>query len=237
MNWLKNDGILAISYSGESDEVSNILPHIKRFDVPLVAMCANKSSTLADYADTLIDISVAKEACPLGAAPTASTTLTMALGDALAVALMDRKGFRREDFASFHPGGTLGKKLFIKAKDLMQKDNLPIISKDTSLREAIFNMSEGRVGSAIILENDKVLGVISDGDLRRYLQKGNIDLNTPAMDIATKNPKYIKDGDILAVDALKIIEDNKIQFLIVVDEDGKLEGLLHIHKLVEAGIK
>jgi len=234
----KDDGVLAISYSGESEEVANILPHIKRFDVPLIAMTAERESTLAKYANSIINISVEKEACPLGVAPTSSTTLTMALGDALAVVLMSKREFKKEDFASFHPGGSLGKRLFVKAKDLMQTKNLPIVSKDTPLKDAIMVMSEGRLGNAIILdEKNRVVGLISDGDLRRYLQKGDIDLEISVIDIATKNPKYIEDSNILAVDALKVIEDSKIQLLLVLDENRQLQGVLHIHKLVEAGIK
>jgi arabinose-5-phosphate isomerase len=233
----KDDGVLAISYSGESEEVANILPHIKRFDVPLIAMTAKKDSTLAKYATSTIDISVNQEACPLGVAPTASTTLTMALGDALAIALMHKREFKREDFASFHPGGSLGKRLFVKVKDLMQSKNLPIISDKSPLKEAIVIMSEGRLGNAVIIDaQNRVVGVISDGDLRRYLQKGSVDLDILAIDIATKNPKFIDDENILAVDALKIIEDNKIQMLLVLDKSYKLKGLLHIHQLVEAGI-
>jgi len=234
----KNDIILAISYSGESEELIQILPHIKRFDIPLIAMTSDKNSTLAKNADIFLNIKVNKEACPLNAAPTSSTTLTLALGDALAIALMKKRNFKKEDFASFHPGGSLGKKLFIKAKDLLKTDNLPIIYKDTLLKEAIIIMSEGRLGSGIIVDKeDKVIGVISDGDLRRYLLKGDVNLDIKAMNIATKNPKYITDENILAVDALKIIEDNKIQILLVVDNDKKLKGILHIHQLVEAGIK
>jgi len=234
----KDDGVLAISYSGESEEVANILPHIKRFNVPLIAMTAKKDSTLAKYACCNIDISVKKEACPLGVAPTASTTLTMALGDALAVALMEKRGFKKEDFASFHPGGSLGKRLFVKAKDLMQTENLPVILEDALLKDAIVTMSRGRLGNAIIVNKEgEVVGLISDGDLRRYLEKGNLDLNILASKIATKNPKYITNSEILAVDALKIIEDNKIQLLLVLNRAKKLQGVLHIHQLVEAGIK
>jgi len=141
------DLVLAISYSGESEELIKILPHIKRFDIPLIAMAGKDDSTLAKYGDVFLSIQVEKEACPLGAAPTSSTTLTLALGDALAVALMKKRNFKAEDFASFHPGGTLGKRLFVKIEDLMRRENLPKIKPDTPLKEAVVVMSEGRLGN------------------------------------------------------------------------------------------
>ncbi len=234
----KNDIVLAISYSGESEELIKILPHLKRFDIPLVAMARDKNSTLANYADVFLDISIEKEACPLDIAPTSSTTLTMALGDAIAVCLMKHNNFQKEDFASFHPGGSLGKMLFVKVDDLLQKENLPIVSCGTTLKDAVVIMSEGRVGSAIIVDaDDKVTGLLSDGDLRRYMMQNDFTLDTKVEDICTKNPKYITDKNILASEALKIIEDNKIQLLLVFNNDKTLYGILHIHKLIEAGIK
>ena len=234
----KDDIVLAISYSGESEELIKILPHLKRFDIPLIAMARDKNSTLANYADVFLDISIEKEACPLDIAPTSSTTLTMALGDAIAVCLMKHKNFQKEDFASFHPGGSLGKMLFVKVDDLLLKENLPIVSHGTHLKDAVVIMSEGRVGSAIILdENNKVTGLLSDGDLRRYMMQSDFTLDKNVEEICTKNPKYITDKNILASDALKIIEDNKIQLLLVLNEDKTLYGILHIHKLIEAGIK
>ncbi len=234
----KDDIVLAISYSGESEELIKILPHLKRFDIPLIAMARDKHSTLANYADVFLDISIDKEACPLDIAPTSSTTLTMALGDAIAVCLMKHKNFQKEDFASFHPGGSLGKMLFVKVDDLLFKENLPIVSHGTHLKNAVVIMSEGRVGSAIIVdENNKVTGLLSDGDLRRYMMQSDFTLDKNVEEICTKNPKYITDKNILASDALKIIEDNKIQLLLVLNEDKTLYGILHIHKLIEAGIK
>jgi arabinose-5-phosphate isomerase len=233
----KGDIVLAISYSGESEELKALLPHLKRFDIPLVAMAKDKNSTLGSFSDIFLDISITKEACSLNTAPTSSTTLTMALGDALAVCLMKYKDFTKEDFASFHPGGSLGKKLFVKVDDLLIKENLPIVPHGTLLKDAIVTMSEGRLGSAIIIENDKVIGVLSDGDLRRAMMENNFTLDCKVEDIATKNPKMIKNKNILASDALQIIEEYKIQLLLVTDENDKLEGVLHIHNLVEAGIK
>ncbi|MCG3717153.1 KpsF/GutQ family sugar-phosphate isomerase, partial [Aliarcobacter butzleri] len=170
----KDDIVLGISYSGESEELIQILPHLKRLNIPLIAMAKSENSTLAKYADVFINIAVDKEACPLDTAPTSSTTLTMAMGDALAVCLMKKRDFKKEDFASFHPGGSLGKKLFVKVDDLLKKDNLPTVSRETKLKNAIIVMSEGRLGNVIIVdENRTVFGVLSDGDLRRALMNEN----------------------------------------------------------------
>lgn len=234
----KDDIVLGISYSGESEELIQILPHLKRLNIPLIAMAKSENSTLAKYADVFINIAVDKEACPLDTAPTSSTTLTMAMGDALAVCLMKKRDFRKEDFASFHPGGSLGKKLFVKVDDLLKKDNLPTVSRETKLKDAIIVMSEGRLGNVIIIdENRTVFGVLSDGDLRRALMNENFSINCNVEDIATLNPKTLNNKDLLASDALQIIENYKIQLLIVTDENNKLIGLLHIHDLIEAGIK
>ncbi len=233
----KDDGVLAISYSGESEELIKILPHIKRLDIPLIGMSADKNSTLGRYSDAFLSIEVEKEACPLQAAPTASTTLTMALGDALAVALMKKRGFKKEDFASFHPGGSLGKRLFIKVKDLARFENLPIIDENSTLKEAIVAISEGKLGNVLISGKDKeLIGVLSDGDLRRALMQEGFSLDSKALDFATKTPKTIEDESMLASDALKEIEKHKIQML-VITKDGKIRGVLHIHDLVEAGIR
>jgi len=231
----KDDCVVAISYSGESEELIKILPHIKRFDVPLIAMTGDKNSTLARYADVVLNIHVNKEACPLNVAPTSSTTLTLAMGDALAVCLMKKRNFTKEDFASFHPGGSLGKRLFIKVKDLMKKD-FPVANESDNLKEAIIKMSEGKLGHVLFTENGKVKALLSDGDLRRAMMSDDFDLDKKAVDFATKNPKTISE-DVLASDALKFMEDNKIQLLPVVDKDGMVVGVLHIHHLVEAGIK
>ena len=234
----KEDIVLGISYSGESDELVQILPHLKRFNIPLIAMARNPESTLAKYADIFININVEKEGCPLDAAPMSSTTLTMAMGDALAVCLMKKRDFKKEDFASFHPGGSLGKKLFVKVDDLLRKENLPVVSRETKLKDAILVMSEGRLGSVIIEdENKKVIALLSDGDLRRALMNDDFSMDCKVEDIATKNPKRLKNKELLASDALQVIEDYKIQLLIVTDENDKLVGVLHIHDLIEAGIK
>lgn len=234
----KDDGVLAISYSGESEELIKILPHLRRFDIPLIAMAAKESSTLGTYADVFVSVAVSKEACPLNAAPTSSTTLTMALGDALAVCLMKKRGFKQEDFASFHPGGSLGKRLFVKIKDIMRTKNLPIISQDATLAEAVVAISEGRLGNVLIVdENKKLVGVLSDGDLRRALMKEGFSLDKNVMDFANKNPKTCHNELLLASEALEMIERHKIQLLVIVDDNTMVKGVLHLHDLVEAGIK
>lgn len=233
----KEDIVLGISYSGESEELIQILPHLKRFDIPLISMAGNPESTLAKYSDIFFNISVTKEACPLDTAPTSSTTLTMAMGDALAVCLMKKRDFQKEDFASFHPGGSLGKQLFVKVSDLLKTKNLPTVSRETLLKDAIVEMSEGRLGNVIVLEDNKVIALLSDGDLRRALMKDDFSLDCKVEDVATFNPKVLKNKNLLASDALNIIEDYKIQLLVVVDENDKLVGVLHIHDLIEAGIK
>ena len=234
----KDDAVLAISYSGESEELIKILPHIKRFDIPLIGMARSKESSLGHYSDIFLPLHVEKEACPLDAAPTCSTTLTLALGDALAVCLMKKKNFQKEDFASFHPGGSLGKRLFVKVQDLMMTQELPIVHETTKLRDAIITMSEGRLGNVLITDKaNKLIAVLSDGDLRRALMRSDFTMDQTAYEYATKNPKKLDDETLLASDALALIEKNKIQLLAVTDKTGVLKGVLHIHHLVEAGIK
>ena len=200
-------------------------------------MAKDKNSTLGCYADVFLPIAIKKEACPLGIAPTSSTTLTMALGDALAVCMMEYRGFEKKDFASFHPGGSLGKMLFVKIKDIMRDKNLPIVNSKTPLKEAIVTMSEGRLGNVIISENGKLKGVLSDGDLRRALMRNDFSMEADSITYASTNPKYTTDEDMLASEALKLIEEHKLQHLVVTDEKKNIKGVLHIHDLVEAGIK
>lgn len=234
----KGDTLMAISSSGESEELTKILPHIKRLDIPLIGLTSHKNSTLARYAQVLLDIHVEKEACPLGVAPTASTTLTMVLGDALAIALMEHRGFKAQDFASFHPGGSLGKKLFIKIEDFMRTSNLPIISHKTSLKEAIVIMSEGKLGTVLIVNADaQLIALLTDGDLRRALMQKTFSLEHLALDYASKNPKSYQNTSLLASDALALLEDARIQLLPLVNSNHHILGVLHIHDLINAGIK
>ena len=234
----KDDGVLAISYSGESEELAKILPHIKRFDIPLIGMTKDKNSTLGKYSDVIVAIKVEKEACPLNIVPTSSTTLTMALGDALAISLMKKRNFKKEDFASFHPGGALGKKLYVKAKDLMRTKNLPFVREDTKLKEALFEMTKGRIGNVIVVNKDRKLkAVLSDGDLRRAMMREDFSIEDKVIKYASKNPKFIIDENILASDVLNIIENYKLQHLVFTDKNMTVKGILHIHDLIEAGIK
>ncbi|PAF42998.1 KpsF/GutQ family sugar-phosphate isomerase [Helicobacter sp. 11S03491-1] len=233
----KEDVILAISYSGESQELIAIMSHLKRLSRGIITMSKNAKSSVSKMGDYFIPIPISQEACPLNAAPTSSTTLTLALGDALAVCLMKKRGFKEGDFASFHPGGSLGKRLFVKVKDLMQTENLPIISPDITLKEAIIKMSEARLGNAILAENDKLVGVLSDGDLRRAMMKKDFSLEYPVKNYASMNPKYCENSDWLAVETLKYIEKNKIQFLVITDTNKTIQGAIHLHALISAGIR
>ena len=232
----KDDTLLAISFSGESEELTKILPHVQRFGVPIVAMARDKFSTLGKFSDAFVKLDVSKEACPLDAAPTSSTTLTLALGDALAVCLMEKRGFKKEDFANFHPGGSLGKRLFLKVKDVMRSENLPIVRWNASLKQAIDTMTHGKLGTVLIVDKDGVLdAILSDGDLRRALMREDFDLNDAAIKYATLKPKELNDKEMLAIDALALIEHYKIQLLAVV-ENGVPVGVLHIHDLANLGL-
>ena len=232
----KDDTLLAISFSGESEELTKILPHVQRFGVPIVAMAKDKFSTLGKFSDAFVKLDVSKEACPLDAAPTSSTTLTLALGDALAVCLMEKRGFKKEDFANFHPGGSLGKRLFLKVKDVMRSENLPIVRWNASLKQAIDVMTHGKLGTVLIVDKDGVLdAILSDGDLRRALMREDFDLNDAAIKYATLKPKELNDKEMLAIDALALIERYKIQLLAVV-ENGVPVGVLHIHDLANLGL-
>ena len=232
----KDDTLLAISFSGESEELTKILPHVQRFGVPIVAMARDKFSTLGKFSDAFVKLDVSKEACPLDAAPTSSTTLTLALGDALAVCLMEKRGFKKEDFANFHPGGSLGKRLFLKVKDVMRSENLPIARWNASLKQAIDTMTHGKLGTVLIVDKDGVLdAILSDGDLRRALMREDFDLNDAAIKYATLKPKELNDKEMLAIDALALIERYKIQLLAIV-ENGVPVGVLHIHDLANLGL-
>ncbi len=233
----KDDVVIAISYSGESEELGSILPHIKRFGTPLIGMTKDTHSTLGNYSDVVIKVEIEKEACPLNIAPTSSTTLTLALGDALAVCLMRARDFQKSDFASFHPGGALGKQLFIKVKNLMQTQHLPIISQNAKMKDAIVQIGEGRLGTVLIRDkDDKLTALLSDGDVRRALLSKDFSLEDEVLKYATKNPMSIDDADMLASDALVLIEEKKIQLLVITDKNKKIQGVLHIHTLIEKGI-
>ncbi len=228
---VRGDVVLAISNSGETEELVRLLPSIKRIGAQIVAMTGNPSSTLARGADYHLSAAISKEACPLGLAPTASTTATLALGDALAMALLLRKGFKEEDFAFLHPGGKLGKR-FLRVSDLMHTgDEVPIVSLSTSMHDVIYEMSKKRFGiTSVIDKNRRLHGVISDGDLRRLLERDEQVLKKSAGDSMKRNPVTIAATE-LASAALQIMEQRKITSLLIVDDELRVQGIIHIHDL------
>jgi arabinose-5-phosphate isomerase len=232
---MRNDIVIAISNSGETEELIKILPVIKRMGVKMIAMTGRMDSTLAKYGDAVLDVGVAEEACPLGLAPTASTTATLAMGDALAVALIEKKGFRTEDFAGLHPAGSLGRRL-MKASELMHAgDAMPKVAPETPVRDALFVITAARMGLTGVFDNGKLLGIITDGDLRRALERGGDILNMKSSELMTRNPKVIS-GDSLAEAALKVMEEHSITALFVTGEAGEVTGVLHMHDLLKAGV-
>lgn len=231
------DVVLALSNSGETNEILTIVPLLKRLGVPLIAMTGRPHSTLAREADIHLDVSVEKEACPLGLAPTSSTTVALVMGDALAVALLDSRGFTETDFALSHPGGSLGRRLLLRTADIMHTGaNIPKVGEQASLRDALLEMTKKNLGmTAIIDSNDIVLGIFTDGDLRRTLDK-NIDIHSAKIiDVMTRNCKTAR-ASLLAAEVLKIMQDNKINAMLAVDENNKLVGALNMHDLLRAGV-
>lgn len=236
---MKGDVVIAVSNSGETEELLRILPVIKRLGAMLIGMTGNPASTLARSSDVLLDISVREEACPLGLAPTASTTATLAMGDALAVALLVRRGFGPEDFALFHPGGSLGKKLLLTVADLMHSaDALPLVAEDTLMSEALFVITAKKLGiTGVVDAEGRLIGVITDGDLRRALERGVDIISRPAGELMAKNPKRIRDTE-LAAKALQQMEQFSITSLFVFDDSGsdRPVGIVHLHDLLKSGI-
>ncbi|HEX9021980.1 MAG TPA: KpsF/GutQ family sugar-phosphate isomerase [Nitrospirota bacterium] len=237
----RGDTVIALSNSGETEEVTRMLPSLKRLGITIIAFTGNSDSTLAKNSDVVINVGVREEACPLGLAPTASTTATLAMGDALAVALLDRRGFKEEDFACFHPGGVLGKRLLLHVRDLMHTESaIPMVSEDTLIKDAIYEISSKKMGvTAVVNASKKLVGIISDGDLRRWMEKtektGENLLTKKAKDIMTRNPK-IANKDSLAAEAVSIMEKNSITCLIVAAADNIPEGVIHLHDLLKAGV-
>ena len=232
------DVIIAISNSGETDEITDLIPFIKRFGVAVISMTGNPDSTLAKASDVSLDISVKEEACPLGITPTASTTAALAMGDAIAVALLVRRGFKKEDFASFHPSGSLGKKLFVRVRDLMHKgDALPLIGGSTPVMDAVMEISSKRLGIAIVADADgELLGVVTDGDVRRGIQKWGKDFfDMKAEEVMTKSPKSISSEE-LAAKALSVMQAYSITSLVVPDQEGRIVGIIHLHDILKEGI-
>ncbi|UCH80232.1 MAG: KpsF/GutQ family sugar-phosphate isomerase [Nitrospiraceae bacterium] len=234
----KGDVVLAISNSGDTEEITRILPTLKRLDIKIVSMTGSRESLLAKSSDVSLDISVSEEACPMGLAPTASTTATLALGDALAISLLNKKGFTEEDFALFHPGGNLGKRLLLIVEDLMHTgDAIPIVRADTLMKNAIIEISSKRLGITAVAGDDLILeGVITDGDLRRGLEKWGEDFfSLKAGDVMTYKPKSLR-KNMLAAKAVSLMEKYSITVLMVTDDNNTVEGILHLHDLLKAGI-
>ena len=233
----RQDVVLALSYSGESSEIASILPLFSRMGAPVIAMTGRSSSTLARAAEVHLDVSVAKEACPLNLAPTASTTATLAMGDALAVALLEARGFTEEDFAMSHPGGSLGRKLLLRIRDVMRSgDQLPRVAPGTSLNDALLEMTRKGMGmTAVVDADDKVIGIYTDGDLRRTLDHGG-DLRDLQVDqVMTRGGRSVPE-DHLAAEAVQLMEQHKVTVLLVKDADERLIGAVSMHDLLRVGV-
>ncbi len=231
------DVVVALSNSGETSEITSLLPVIKRLNVPLISLTGNPKSSLASFADVNLDTSVEKEACPMNLAPTASTTVALVMGDALAVALLEARGFTENDFALSHPGGSLGRRLLLKVDDVMHKsDEIPLVKRSTSISDALLEMTNKRLGMTCVVEEDgRLCGIFTDGDLRRTLAQ-NIDLKaTPIEQVMTANSKTI-DANKLAAEALQLMEKNAINALVAVGSDNKPQGALNMYDLLKAGV-
>lgn len=233
----KDDVIIALSNSGETDEIKKLLPIIKKIGAKLISFTGNKNSTLAQNSDVVLYVGVEKEACPLGLVPTASTTAMLAMGDALSVALLKSKGFKVEDFAFYHPGGTLGKKLWLKVEDVMRKGRAhPVVKEDISLKRVLYAITRARAGSATVVDRKgRLVGIFTDGDLRRHLEADPTVVTKKVKDVMTKNPMVIAKGR-MAVEALRILQDKKIDEIPVVDKDRRPVGLVDVQDLLEAGL-
>ena len=228
------DVVICISKSGNSPEIKVLVPLLKRFGNVLIAMTANKTSFLGKESDFVLNAYVESEACPNNLAPTNSTTAQLVLGDALAVCLMEMRDFKSEDFAKYHPGGALGKKLLLRVGDMLDGTHMPQVKPDSSIKQAIVEISEKRLGVTAVIENNKIVGIITDGDIRRMLNDRDNIAGVSATDIMTRNPKTIKSTD-MAVDALNTMENFAITQLVVADE-GEYKGILHLHDILKEGI-
>ena len=234
----KEDTVIMVSKSGATEELANLIPMLKRLNVKLIAMAGNKDSRLESECDVLLNVGVKEEACPFDLAPTSSSTAALVMGDALAVVLLQMREFTEEDFAVLHPGGSLGKRLSLSIKEIMHKgESVPVVKEDTSIKDVIFEISSKRLGTTTVVDNDgKLKGVVTDGDLRRLLEKTMDIKSLKAKDIMTSNPKVMKDS-YLASFALQTMENFKITTLIIVDDLNKPVGIIHLHDLVNLGIR
>ena len=222
----QNDVVMAISYSGQTDELLRFLPLLIDRKIPIIGMSGNPDSLLAQYSDCHLNIAVKREACPLNLAPTSSTTATLAMGDAIACALINKRSFKPDDFAKYHPGGRLGRRLLSKVEDYMVKTNLPIVSPEAKASDAIFEISKNKQGIAVVIENSTIRGVVTDGDIRRAMQKNKDNFfNLAVNDLMSRNPKIIK-GKAKLSEAEQLMRTNSIHSLIVVDEENQLAGII-----------
>jgi arabinose-5-phosphate isomerase len=233
----RRDALIAISNSGETKEILQLLPYVERMGVPTVGMTGKLGSTLAKHSDVVLDVSVSEEACPMGLAPTASTTAALAMGDALAVALLQKRGFKSEDFAQFHPGGTLGRRLLIKVRDLMHTgEELPQVEEQATGSAAISEISAKKLGMTTVVDRTGALvGVITDGDLRRFVQQGGDVIKATAGTLASRAPRTIRPDD-LAARAVEMMERFSITTLVVTEGDRRIAGVIHLHDLLKNGI-
>ncbi len=230
----QDDIVICISKSGNTPEIKVLVPLLKSGGNKLIALVGNVSSYLALQADYILNTTVEKEACPNNLAPTSSTTAQLAMGDALAVCLLDYRGFSSNDFAKYHPGGALGKKLYLKVGDISIQNQKPQVKPDDSIKSVILEISSKRLGAAAVIDNNKLVGVITDGDLRRMLEKSDVIASLKASDIMNKNPKTIE-ADELAIQAMQVLEQNHITQLIITDK-GTYQGFVHLHDLLKEGI-
>jgi len=233
---VRGDVVLALSNSGETEEIKQLIPYIKRFGLPLICISGNPRSTLAQNSDCFLDASIKKEACPFDLVPTVSTTVSLALGDALAIALLTKRGFKEQDFALFHPAGALGRRL-AKIGDLMHKgDEVPIIHEEKRMKDALYEMTKKRLGMTCVVDQNGILvGIITDGDLRRLIEKHNDLLNKVVKNIMIHNPKTISQDEI-AAKAVELMELYSITSLICVDKAERPIGVIHLHDLLKAGV-
>lgn len=230
-----DDVVICISKSGNTPEIKVLIPLIKRFKNPIIAITGNTTSFLGTESTYVLNTYVEKEACPNNLAPTTSTTAQLVMGDAITVALLEERQFKSNDFAKYHPGGALGKRLLLRVQDLVERNEVPKVTTKTSIKETLLEISNKRLGATAVLENDELVGIITDGDIRRMLNKSDDFLNLTAKDIMSQNPKKVVINE-MAIHAMETMENNSISQLIVVDDKGTYKGIIHIHDLIKEGI-
>jgi arabinose-5-phosphate isomerase len=233
-NIQKEDTVICISKSGNTPEIKVLVPFIQNYGNKIIALTGNPASFLATNADFVLNCAVEKEACPNNLAPTTSTTAQLVMGDALAVCLLDLKDFSSRDFAKYHPGGALGKRLYLRVNDLISKNDLPTVTSETNVKDVIIEISEKRLGATAVIDDNKIKGMITDGDIRRMLEKHHDISSLTAKDIMTVNPKTL-DADAMAIDALNTLEKHGITQILVVNKEAYV-GIIHLHDLIKEGI-